>query len=51
MLPEASHFALPRALTQAGVRRYGFHGLSYRHFVPPGGARATAAGRSLSSIV
>jgi acetate kinase len=26
---EASHFALPRALTAAGVRRYGFHGLSY----------------------
>jgi acetate kinase len=26
---EASHFALPRALTEAGVRRYGFHGLSY----------------------
>ncbi len=26
---EAAHFALPRALTQAGVRRYGFHGLSY----------------------
>jgi acetate kinase len=26
---EASHFALPRALTISGVRRYGFHGLSY----------------------
>ncbi len=26
---EASQFALPRALTEAGVRRYGFHGLSY----------------------
>lgn len=25
----ATRFALPRALTQAGVRRYGFHGLSY----------------------
>jgi acetate kinase len=30
---EASHFALPRALTQAGVRRYGFHGLSYEFIV------------------
>lgn len=25
----AQMFALPRALTEAGVRRYGFHGLSY----------------------
>ncbi len=30
---EASHFALPRALTAAGVRRYGFHGLSYEFIV------------------
>ena len=30
---EASHFALPRALAQAGVRRYGFHGLSYEYIV------------------
>jgi len=29
MPPEAAHFALPRELTDAGVRRYGFHGLSY----------------------
>jgi acetate kinase len=27
--PVARTFALPRALTEAGVRRYGFHGLSY----------------------
>jgi acetate kinase len=27
--PVARQFALPRALTAAGVRRYGFHGLSY----------------------
>jgi acetate kinase len=33
MPPEASHFALPRALTEAGVRRYGFHGLSYEFIV------------------
>jgi acetate kinase len=27
----ATQFALPRALTEAGVRRYGFHGLSYEY--------------------
>ncbi|MEL6062058.1 MULTISPECIES: acetate/propionate family kinase [unclassified Methylobacterium] len=27
----ATRFALPRALTDAGVRRYGFHGLSYEY--------------------
>ncbi|SEI40524.1 acetate kinase [Allopseudospirillum japonicum] len=27
----ASHFALPRQLTNEGVRRYGFHGLSYEY--------------------
>jgi acetate kinase len=30
---EASRFALPRALTDAGIRRYGFHGLSYEFIV------------------
>ena len=29
--PVAQEFALPRALTAAGVRRYGFHGLSYEY--------------------
>jgi acetate kinase len=29
MPPVAKHLALPRALSEAGVRRYGFHGLSY----------------------
>ena len=33
MPTEASRFALPRALTAAGVRRYGFHGLSYEFIV------------------
>jgi acetate kinase len=28
---EARHYALPRALTDSGVRRYGFHGLSYEY--------------------
>jgi acetate kinase len=27
--PEAMRFAIPRALHDAGIRRYGFHGLSY----------------------
>ncbi len=29
----ARRFALPRALHEAGVRRYGFHGLSYEYLV------------------
>jgi acetate kinase len=29
----AQEFALPRELTKAGVRRYGFHGLSYDYIV------------------
>jgi acetate kinase len=29
----AQQFALPRALTAQGVRRYGFHGLSYEYIV------------------
>jgi acetate kinase len=29
--PVARQFALPRAITEAGVRRYGFHGLSYEY--------------------
>ena len=40
---EASHFALPRALTEAGVRRYGFHGLSYEFIVQS--LQASAKGR------
>ena len=44
--PLAQEFALPRELTAAGVRRYGFHGLSYEYIVSrlhdersrPGGA-------------
>ena len=31
--PLAQAFALPRELTDAGVRRYGFHGLSYDYIV------------------
>jgi acetate kinase len=29
--PVASTFAIPRQLTEAGIRRYGFHGLSYEY--------------------
>jgi acetate kinase len=29
--PVAQAFALPRAITERGVRRYGFHGLSYEY--------------------
>jgi acetate kinase len=42
-------FALPHALHEAGVRRYGFHGLSYEYVasVLPRLAPAAAAGRTL----
>jgi len=29
--PVATAFAIPRQLTEAGIRRYGFHGLSYEY--------------------
>lgn len=31
--PVANHFGLPRKLTDEGVRRYGFHGLSYEYII------------------
>ena len=31
--PHAQNFALPRAITAKGVKRYGFHGLSYNYIV------------------
>jgi len=31
--PVAQAFALPRALSEEGVRRYGFHGISYEYIV------------------
>lgn len=30
-LPVVQHYALPRKLTDAGIQRYGFHGLSYEY--------------------
>ncbi|HWH69704.1 MAG TPA: acetate/propionate family kinase [Candidatus Sulfotelmatobacter sp.] len=47
--PLAQLFALPKALTAAGVRRYGFHGLSYEYIasvLPDYDARA-AAGKTV----
>jgi len=43
----ATTFALPRALTDEGVRRYGFHGLSYEYIAGalPRYAGAAAGGR------
>jgi acetate kinase len=45
--PVASRFALPREVSAAGVRRYGFHGLSYEYIACALKARAPrlAAGR------
>ncbi|MFT4011794.1 MAG: acetate/propionate family kinase [Paracoccus sp. (in: a-proteobacteria)] len=47
--PVVRRFAIPRALHDLGIKRYGFHGLSYRHIagelagkLPPG-ARAVVA--------
>ena len=43
----ATAFALPRALTEAGIRRYGFHGLSYEYIasVLPDYAGSAAEGK------
>lgn len=43
----AQHFALPRPMTDAGIIRYGFHGLSYEYLAAalPGFAGARADGR------
>ena len=44
---QADHYALPRALYDEGVRRYGFHGLSYEYIAQrlPEVAPAIAKGR------
>ena len=43
----AQAYALPRRLTQAGIKRYGFHGLSYEYIasVLPGHLGASGEGR------
>jgi len=45
----AQMFALPRELTEAGVRRYGFHGLSYEYIasVLPGVDARAAKGKTV----
>jgi len=47
--PLSQMFALPYALHEQGVRRYGFHGLSYEHVasVLPGLDPVAAAGRTV----
>ena len=45
-LPVEQAFALPRAMTGQGIRRYGFHGLSYEYIASVMAQRdATLAGR------
>jgi acetate kinase len=41
----AQEFALPRELTEKGVRRYGFHGISYEYIVSALGRLAPEAAR------
>jgi acetate kinase len=45
--PVAQHYALPRDLTASGIRRYGFHGLSYDYIAGalPGIVGDVAGGR------
>ena len=45
----AQMFALPKAMTDAGLRRYGYHGLSYEYIasVLPARAPQAAAGKTL----
>jgi acetate kinase len=48
--PVAERFALPEELFEAGLRRYGFHGLSYEHVasVLPSLDAAAARGRTVA---
>ncbi len=47
--PLAQMFALPKEMTDAGLRRYGFHGLSYEYIasVLPARAPKAAAGKTI----
>ncbi|MGC8491656.1 MAG: acetate/propionate family kinase [Syntrophobacteraceae bacterium] len=47
--PLAQAFALPRSYTDAGIRRYGFHGISYEYIasVLPAFDTAAARGRTI----
>jgi acetate kinase len=47
--PVVQAFALPQALADEGIRRYGFHGLSYEYIA--GQLRALAPGRAAGRVV
>jgi acetate kinase len=47
--PVAARFAIPRALSDAGVRRYGFHGLSYEYIA--GRLRQQAPGLAAGRVI
>jgi acetate kinase len=49
LTPPVSRFALPRRIEKLGIRRYGFHGLSYEHVANrlAGLSPALAAGRTV----
>lgn len=49
LAPPISRFALPRRFEELGIRRYGFHGLSYEHVANrlAGLSPALAAGRTV----
>jgi acetate kinase len=47
-IPEvASHFPIPQRYFDAGIRRYGFHGISYQSLVHHFGSERFPSGRSL----
>lgn len=45
----AQIFGLPRPITESGVLRYGFHGLSYEYILSELGREASDAGKSLEA--
>lgn len=47
MTPPASRFALPRELERQGIRRYGFHGLSYESIAAQLAAEDTGRGERI----
>jgi acetate kinase len=47
MEPLEQHFALPQAMYRDGIRRYGFHGLSYRYLAARLAERSGRSGRKV----
>lgn len=45
----ARRFAIPRALEERGIRKYGFHGLSYAHIAEQMGRREPGARRVIAA--